>query len=104
VDFPITVIGSGDLTLFKEIGDPWAEDSWLAVRDPSGDIRRGLEAIGAFSDDRVTNEEVERLFVERLEADGDAVTYIRLSRSTHEEVVPADFEIFLDALVPETQP
>ena len=34
----------------REVGDPWAADSWLAVRDPSGDLRRQLEANGAFAD------------------------------------------------------
>ena len=48
VDFPVTLLASGDPSLTRELGDPWAKDSWLAARDPSGDIRRGLEKLGAF--------------------------------------------------------
>ena len=39
VDFPVTVVGSGDPALSRELGDPWANDSWLAVRDPSERLR-----------------------------------------------------------------
>lgn len=104
VDFPITVIGSGDPNLSRELGDPWAEDSWLAVRDPSGDIRRGLQKLGALRGDFYTNDGPERLFVERVKADGDTVTYVRLTDSTHESLGEQGMESFLDALVPNTKP
>ena len=81
VNFRITIIGSGDLSLSRELGDPWAKDSWFVARDPSGDIRRGLEKLGAFKGDRITNESIEQLLVERLKADGDNVTYVRLADS-----------------------
>ena len=45
----------------REVGDPWAADSWLAVRDPSGDLRRQLEANGAFADGTLTFVEVQQL-------------------------------------------
>ncbi len=32
VDFPVTVSGSGDPNLSRELGDPWVKDSWLAVQ------------------------------------------------------------------------
>ena len=38
------------LIVERPVGDPWAADSWLAVRDPSGDLRRQLEANGALAD------------------------------------------------------
>jgi len=104
VDFPITVIGSGDPNLSRELGDPWAADSWLVVRDPSGDIRKGLEKLGAFEGDRITNESIEQLLVERLKADGDTVTYVRLTDSSHMNLGPQGMESFLDALVPDKQP
>ena len=100
VDFPITVIGSGDPALVRELGDPWAKDSWLAVRDPSGDIRRGLEKLGALSGDLFTQTSIEQLFVERLKADGDTVTHIRLKDSTHDQLSTEDLKSLLDALVP----
>ena len=103
VDFPITVICSGDPGLSRELGDPWAKDSWLAVRDPSGDIRRGLEKLGALSGDLYTNESAGQLFAERLKAERDKVTYVRLTDSDHNTVGPKDLETVLDLLVPKTQ-
>jgi hypothetical protein len=100
VAFPITVIGSGDLAMVRELGDPWATDSWLAVRDPSGDIRRGLEKLGALSGDLYTQTSIEQLFVERLKADGDTVTHVRLKGFDHETLSAEDLKSVLDALVP----
>jgi acetyl esterase/lipase len=100
VNVPITVICSGDPGLSRELGDPWAKDSWLAVRDPSGDIRRGLEKLGALSGDLYTNESAGQLFTERLKVDDDTVTYIRLTHSDHNSVGPEDLGTVLDALVP----
>jgi hypothetical protein len=104
VSYPITVIDSGDPGLSRELGDPWAKDSWLAVRDPSGDIRRGLEKLGALSGDLYTNGSVAPLFVERLKADGDTVTYIKLTDSSHNTLGPEGMKSFLEALVPKAQP
>jgi acetyl esterase/lipase len=100
VNYPITVIDSADPGLSRELGDPWAEDSWLVVRDPSGDIRRGLEKLGALSGDLYTNGSVAPLFVERLKADGDTVTYIKLTDSSHNTLGPEGMKSFLEALVP----
>ena len=100
VDFPITVIDSGDPSLSRELGDPWAKDSWLALRDPSGDIRRGLEELGALSGDLYINGSVAPFFVGRLKADGDTVTFIRLTDSTHGTLGPEGMKSFLEALVP----
>ena len=50
------------------MGDPWAADSWLAVRDPSGDLRRQLEADGAFADGILDFTEVQQLLYSVLEA------------------------------------
>ena len=104
VDFPITIIGSGDPNLSRELGDPWAEDSWLVARDPSGDIRRGLEKLGALEGDLITNESIEQLLVQQLQADGDKVTYVRLTGSTHTNLSTEGMESFLDALVPGAKP
>jgi hypothetical protein len=104
VDFPVTVIGSGDPNLSRELGDPWAKDSWLAVRDPPGDIRRGLEKLGVLDRYTYINKSVLELLVERLRAVGDTVTYVRLSDSTHPVLGPKGMESLLDALVPSVQP
>jgi predicted esterase len=103
VDFPITIVGSGDPGLSRELGDPWAKDSWLVARDPAGDIRRGLEKLGALKGNLITNESIEQLLVQRLKADGDKVTYVRLTDSSHEELGPLGMKSFLEALVPSAQ-
>jgi hypothetical protein len=103
MDFPITIIGSGDPGLSRELGDPWAKDSWLVARDPSGDIRRGLEKLGALKGNLLTNESIEQLLVQRLKADGDKVTYVQLTDSSHEVLGEKGMESFLDALVPNAQ-
>jgi hypothetical protein len=104
VDFPVTVIGSGDPNLSRSLGDPWATDSWFVVRDPSGKLRRGLEGLGDLKGDVYLNEDMLKLFVQRLKAAGDTVTYVRLTDSTHEVLGPDGLESLLDALVPSTQP
>jgi hypothetical protein len=104
VDFPVTVIGSGDPNLSRSLGDPWATDSWFVVRDPSGKLRRGLEGLGDLKGDVYLNEDMLKLFVQRLKAAGDAVTYVRLTDSTHEVLGPDGLESLLEALVPNTQP
>jgi hypothetical protein len=102
VDFPITIFSSGDPSLSRQAGDPWAKDSWLAVRDPSGDIRRGLEELGVFDGDPLNNESLVRLLAQWLKADGDAVIYSKLAGlSFHAYPSLAGTESLLDALVPD---
>jgi hypothetical protein len=104
VDFPVTVINSGDPNLSVPLGDPWAKDSWLVARDPSGKLRRGLEKLGAFRRHRFTNDSAQALFAQRLRAAGDAVTFVTLKGSTHTELSTEGMKSLLDALVPRTQP
>ena len=104
VEYPITVINSGDPDLSMPLGNPWAKDSWLVARDPSGKLRRGLEKLGAFRRHRFTNDSVQALFVQRLRAAGDAVTFVTLKGSTHEALSTEGMKSLLDALVPHTQP
>jgi hypothetical protein len=104
VDFPITVINSGDPDLSVPLGDPWAKDSWLVARDPSGKLRRGLEKLGGFRRHRFTNDSAQALFVQRLRAAGDAVTFVTLKGSTHEALSTQGMKSLLDAVVPRTQP
>jgi len=104
VDFPVTVIGSGDVNLSRSLEDPWAADSWFVVRDPSGEIRRGLEGLGDPKGGLYLNEDMLKLFVQRLKAAGDSVTYVALTDSTHAELGENGMESLLEALVPGTQP
>ena len=104
VDFPITVIGSGDPALSRPVRNVWGNASWLVVRDPSGNLRRGLEKVGAFSGGRFVNDGALKLLVERLRAAGDSATYVQLTDSTHMALGEQDMKSLVDALVPTTQP
>ena len=104
VGFTVTVIGSGDPALTRPARHVWAKDSWLAGRDPSGDLRRGLQKVGAFQGGRFVNDGALRLLVQRLRAAGDKATYVQLTDSTHTVLGDRGMESLLDALVPDTQP
>ena len=104
VAFPVTVIGSGDPALTRPAGHIWAKDSWLAVRDPSGDLRRGLQEVGAFRGGRFINDGALKLLVQRLRAAGDEATYVQLTDSTHTVLGDRGMESLLDTLVPRSQP
>ena len=81
----------------REVGDPWAADSWLAVRDPSGDLRRQLEANGAFADGILDFTEVQQLLYSVLEAQGNPVSLDVMPGSMHDYLGPAGWEVFLAA-------
>jgi hypothetical protein len=81
----------------REVGDPWAPDSWLGVRDPSGDLRRQLEANGAFADGTLDFVEVQQLLYSVLEAQGNPVSIDTMPGSTHTRLSDAGWEVFLDA-------
>jgi acetyl esterase/lipase len=104
VDFPVTVIGSGDPNLSRPLGDPWAKDSWFVVRDPSGEFRRGLEKLGTLSGYVYLNENAQELFVERLRAAGNTVAYVKLTDSSHTMLGPDGMKSLVDAIVPSKQP
>jgi acetyl esterase/lipase len=104
VGFPITVIGSGDPILTRPAPNIWARDSWLAVRDPSGDLRRGLGKVGALRGGQFINDGALRLLVRRLRAAGDEATYVQLTDSTHTVLGDRGMESLLNTLVPRTQP
>jgi dienelactone hydrolase len=81
----------------REVGDPWAADSWLAVRDPSGDLRRQLEANGAFADGTLDLAEVQQLLFSVLQAQGNPVTLDVMPGSTHTRLSDAGWPVFLAA-------
>ena len=103
-DFPITVIDSADPSLSRPVPDPWAEDYWLAERDPSGELRRGLEKLGAFETGLYVNSSGLKLFTERLREAGDTVTYVTLTNSTHTGWSEEGWQSVLAAVVPNAQP
>jgi hypothetical protein len=79
------------------VGDPWAADSWLAVRDPSGDLRRRLEASGAFADGTLDFVEVQQLLFSVLKAQGNPVSLDVMPDSVHDHLGTAGWPVFLAA-------
>ena len=81
----------------RQVGDPWAADSWLTVRDPSGDLRRQLEANGAFADGVLDFVEVQQLLFSVLQAQGNPVSLDVMPRSVHDSLSSDGWEVFLAA-------
>jgi dienelactone hydrolase len=81
----------------RPVGDPWAADSWLAVRDPSGDLRRQLEANGAFADGTIGFADSQQLLYSVLTAQGNPVTLDVMPDSSHAWLKDAGWDVFLAA-------
>jgi pimeloyl-ACP methyl ester carboxylesterase len=81
----------------RKVGDPWAADSWLAVRDPSGDLRRQLEANGAFADGTIGFADEQQLLYSVLRAQGSPVSLDVLPDSVHDRLSDAGWKVFLAA-------
>jgi len=81
----------------REVADRWAADTWLAVRDPSGDLRRQLEANGAFADGKVDLVEQQQLLYSVLKAQGNPVTLDVMPDSSHAWLRGAGWDVFLAA-------
>ncbi len=84
-------------SLEREVGDPWAAGSWLALRDPSGDLRRRLEANGAFADGILDWLEVQQLLLSALQEQGNPVSLDILPDSTEETLLGGGWDVFLGA-------
>jgi len=85
------------LIVDRPVGDPWAADSWLAVRDPSGDLRRQLKANGALADGTVGQADADRLLFSVLEAQGNPVSLDVMPGSSHAYLSDAGWKVFLAA-------
>jgi acetyl esterase/lipase len=83
--------------LAREVADPWAADSWLALRDPSGDLRRRLETNGAFADGTLDWLEVQQLLLTALQAQGNPVSLDVLPDSTEESLQGGGWDVFVAA-------
>jgi acetyl esterase/lipase len=81
----------------RPVDDPWAADSWLDARDPSGDLRRQLEADGAFADGILEFTEVQELLYTTLQAQGNPITLDFMPDSSHAYVAGAGWPVFLAA-------
>jgi acetyl esterase/lipase len=81
----------------RPVGDPWAADSWLAVRDPSGDLRRQLEANGALADGKLGLVESQQLLYSVLKAQGNPVSLDVMPDSSHAWLAGRGWDVFLAA-------
>jgi hypothetical protein len=81
----------------RKVGDPWAADSWLAVRDPLGDLRRQLEANGALADGIFDMVDSQQLLFSVLRGQGNPVTLDVMPDSVHDRLGAAGWEVFLAA-------
>ncbi len=81
----------------RPVGDPWVADSWLAARDPSGELRRQLEADGAFADGILDFTEVQQLLASVLEAQGNPVSFDVMPDSSHAYLAGEGWKVFLAA-------
>lgn len=81
----------------REVGDIWAADSWLAVRDPSGNLRRRLEANGALADGTLEFVEVQELLFSVLKEQGNPVSLDVMPDSSHAYLGDAGWPVFLAA-------
>jgi acetyl esterase/lipase len=77
--------------------DPWAADSWLAKRDPTGDLRRQIKANGAFDDGEFDVADLQQVLFSVLKAQGNPVSLDVLPDSTHEYLVGGGWKVFLAA-------
>jgi len=89
-DFPGIVVD-------REVGDPWGAGSWLDVRDPSGDLRRQLEANGALADGKLGLLESQRLLFSVLKAQGNPVSIDVMPDSSHAWLAGKGWDVFLAA-------
>jgi len=85
------------LIVDRPVGDLWAADSWLAVRDPSGDLRRQLEANGALADGKVDLVDSQQLLYSVLKAQGNPVTLDVMPDSSHAYLAGKGWDVFLAA-------
>jgi hypothetical protein len=81
----------------RPVGNPWAADSWLAVRDPSGDLRRQLEANGALADGTIGFSDSQQLLFSVLKAQGNPVSLDVMPSSSHAWLAGTGWDVFLAA-------
>jgi hypothetical protein len=83
--------------LDRPLPDAEAMDAYFAPRDPSGVLRRQLEANGAFTDGNLGLAEVQGLLFSVLEAQGNPVSLDVLPDSTHISLGGEGWKVFLAA-------
>ena len=96
-DLKVVMLVSEHPGVERKVSDPGAVDSFLAVRDASGDLRKQLEANGAFADGIFDVIELQQLLFSVLQAQGDPVSLDVMPGSTHTSLSDAGWDVFLAA-------
>jgi hypothetical protein len=81
----------------REVSDRASIDAFLALRDPSGDLRRQLDANGAFDDGIFDVVELQQLLYAVLKAQGNPVSLDIMPGSTHTSLSDAGWKVLLAA-------
>jgi pimeloyl-ACP methyl ester carboxylesterase len=79
------------------LADAKATDAFFAVRDPSGELRRRLQPMGALADHSLSVSDMQQLLFAVLKAQGNHVSLDVMPGSTHETLGDAGWSVFLDA-------
>ncbi len=90
-------IPKADIVLDRPLPDPEAMNAFFARRDPTGVLRRQLEANGALTDGILDLREAQELLFSVLEAQGSPVSLDVMPGSTHLALSDAGWKVFLAA-------
>ena len=96
-DLRVVMLVSEDPGVEHRVPDAAAVESFIAVRDPSGDLRAYLEADDAFADGVFDLAETQQVLFSALQAQGNPVSLDVLPGSTHLSLSDAGWDIFLAA-------
>jgi acetyl esterase/lipase len=100
-DLKVVLLGeteaTADYDYDRPLPDPQATDAYFAPRDPSGMLRRQLEANGALADGNLDVLESQRLLFSVLESQGNPVSLDILPGSNHTTLSDAGWKVFLAA-------
>jgi acetyl esterase/lipase len=88
---------SEDLHADRPLPDPATSDAFFAPRDPTGLLRRQLEANGALADGKIDLAEAQGLLFSVLEAQGNPVSLDVLPDSNHISLGVEGWKVFLAA-------
>jgi hypothetical protein len=86
-----------DINPDRPLPDPEATDAFFAPRDPSGVLRRQLEANGALADGNLDLAESQELLFSILKAQGNPVSLDVMPGSTHVSLSDEGWKVFLGA-------
>jgi len=96
-DLKVVMLVSQDPGVERKVADQATIDAFLTPRDPSGELRRRLEASGAFADGIFDVVELQQLLFSILEAQGNPVSLDVMPDSSHESIAGSGWEVFLAA-------